>query len=233
MGEVWRSGRYVVKSHPRPPEGLFEAEATGLRALGAAGARVPEVFWAGHDGIVIEWLPGEPDAHGLAATVAAIHRARGERYGWEGPVFLGRFELPSGWADDWRTFWAARRIQPLLRSTWTQLGALGPRCERLLATVQPPQEGPVLLHGDLWAGNAHGRAVIDPSCWYGERGVDLAMMKLFGGFDAAFWSAYEDRLPVPAAVWAAVPFYQLYYVLVHVHFFGAGYLADVERCLRG
>jgi len=238
MGDVFRCGEWVVKTHHAPPHGLFPAEAKGLRALAATGARVPRVRYADEDGVVMAYLrPGPADPLGLAEAVATVHGARGQRYGWDDAVFLGRFALPvAAEGSRWRGFWAESRVRPLLHVARTILGRLAPRVEALLERHEPPTEGPTLLHGDLWGGNVvmsdAGAALIDPSVWYGERGVDLAMMRLFGGFNARFWAAYGERLPIPREVEASIPFYQLYFLLVHVHFFGAGYCRGVEDVLR-
>lgn len=237
MGEVWRVGAWVVKTHPAPPPGLFPAEARGLAALAAAGARTPRVFWAGEEGLVLAYLPpGPPDWSDLARQLARLHTHRLEGYGEAEPVYLGRFPLPAGEGADWPKFWVERRLQPLIEATRTRLGELGGKLQRFVHAFPWPAEGPVRIHGDLWQGNVlmtrAGAALIDPSSWRGERAVDLAMMELFGGFPQAFWSAYEALAPVPEAVRAALPAYQLYFLLVHVHFFGAGYLAPIARTLE-
>lgn len=237
ISDVHRAGAWVVKCHPRAPAGLFEAEARGLRALSDAGVRVPAVRWAGPEGIVMRHLPpGPDDPVGLAEQIARLHATPADDYGWPDPIFLGSFPLPRSPAStDWPDFWARHRIDPLLAATRTTLGAMAPAVERLLADFDPPVEGPCLVHGDLWSGNvlmsAAGPALIDPSVWRGERSVDLAMMHLFGGFGPRFWDAYRALRPIPRAVAEAIPFHQLYFVLVHVHLFGAGYLGHVRRIL--
>ncbi|RDI96403.1 fructosamine kinase [Meiothermus sp. QL-1] len=235
MGQIWRAGPYVVKTHPQPPRGLFQAEAQGLSALARSGARTPRVYWAGPEGLVLAYLPpGPPDWPALARMLAELHRQAAPTYGWPGPVFLGRFELPGGTLDDWQGFWLEKRIRPLLEATWAQLGPLGPRVEAALEAPLP-REGPVLIHGDLWQGNVlhtrEGPALIDPSAWWGERGVDLAMMHLFGGFPPEFWEHYQALYPIPPAVEAALPRYQLYYLLLHLCFFGRSYLPAIARTL--
>lgn len=234
MGQVWRAGRYVLKLHRDPPPGMFQAEARGLYALMRAGARVPEVVWVSEQGLVLEYLPPtEPDWEGLARTIAALHRSRSPIYGWDTPVFLGSFRLPEGTLEDWNLFWTEYRMRPLLEATWEKLGHLGPLLERSLQEALPT-EGPALIHGDLWHGNVHfsrGAVLLDPSVWWGERAVDLAMMRLFGGFPPEFWHCYRALYPIPAELEAAIPRYQLYYLLLHAHFFGQGYLPALERTL--
>lgn len=236
IGQVTRAGPYVVKTHAHPPKGMFQAEARGLYALMQAGVRVPEVVWASEEGLVLEYLePAEPDWERLARMLAALHRLRPPTYGWDDQVFLGSFELPSGTGEDWPTFWAEQRVRPLLEATWAKIGSLGPRIEQSLSAPLPT-EGPALLHGDLWSGNVYftrgGPALLDPSVWWGERAVDLAMMELFGGFPAEFWRYYRGLYPIPPEVRRAIPAYQLFYLLAHVHFFGASYLRAVKRVLE-
>jgi GNAT superfamily N-acetyltransferase len=50
------------------------------------------------------------------------------------------------------------------------------------------------------------------------------MMRLFGGFPRVFWQVYREAYPIPEEVERALPRYQVYYLLAHVHFFGEGYL---------
>ncbi len=236
VSRVFRAGPYVIKTHEAPPPGLFRAEAEGLSSLAEAGSRVPRVHWVGEGGIVLEYLPPGPDDWKcLARMLARLHRETRPRYGWPRPGYLGTFPLPAGEEEDWSRFFAEKRLLPLIQATWARLGALGPELERLLSRLRLPTEGPALIHGDLWSGNVHmsaqGPALIDPSVWVGERGVDLAMMRLFGGFPEPFWQEYEALYPVPLEVREALPCYQLYYLLVHVRFFGSGYLLSLRRRL--
>jgi fructosamine-3-kinase len=236
MGEVWRVGELVVKSHPSPPAGLFLAEARGLRRLGAAGARVPEVHWAAEAGLVLEYLaPGPADWEGLGRMVARVHRDRSGSYGSAEPLFLGRFALPPGTSEHGVEVLVEHRLLPLLQATRARLGGLASRLERWMATAELPCEGASLVHGDLWSGNVHmaarGPALIDPSTQRAERGYDLAMMELFGGFPEAFWSAYEGVWPIPREVRETLAAYRLVFLLVHVHFFGSGYVSGVRGAL--
>ena len=46
-----------VKTHARPPAGMFEAEAHGLDWLREGPLRVPRVLAAGARFLALEWLP--------------------------------------------------------------------------------------------------------------------------------------------------------------------------------
>ena len=85
-----------------------------------------------------------------------------------------------------------------------------------------------LLHGDLWSGNfiidENGNAcLIDPAVYYGHREADLAMTKLFGGFDSKFYSAYNEEFPLDDGYLYRENIYKLYHVLNHLNLFGSSY----------
>lgn len=234
ISRVFRVGPYAVKVAEGAPPGLFPAEARGLAALAERGVRVPRVFHAGEEGLVLEYLAeGPEDWEALAGMLARLHRRREDRYRAE-PGFLGTFPLPGREGGDWTEFFFLRCVEPFLKATWGRLEGLGPEVEALYRTPLPA-EGPAPLHGDLWHGNLRftpgGPALLDPAFFVGERGVDLAMMRLFGGFPQAFWRAYRALYPIPEEVERALPRYQVYYLLAHVHFFGRGYLGPLWKAI--
>jgi fructosamine-3-kinase len=104
--------------------------------------------------------------------------------------------------------------------------------ELLCAAIEKPS----LLHGDLWSGNfivdEHGEAcLIDPAVYYGHREADLAMTRLFGGFDPTFYAAYAEVSPLAPGHEARLAVYQLYHVLNHLNLFGGGYFEQSKRIL--
>lgn len=250
------TGPVFVKYSPSAPAGMYGVEAAGLRALrAAAGAiRVPEVL-AVRDGgggsgwLALEWLEPAPpvprSAERFGRGLAALHRTRAGEWGWEVEGFIGPLPQPNEPTRRWGEFWAERRLGPMLRRAreaghrpgsdgeWDRLLAVLPA---LLSDVE--SEGPSLLHGDLWSGNAMvvgggEPALVDPAAYHGHREVDLAMSELFGGFDAAFYAAYEES-------WALRPgyrelrrdVYQLFYLLVHVILFGESYTGRTRAALH-
>jgi len=99
-----------------------------------------------------------------------------------------------------------------------------------------PKEEPSLLHGDLWSGNFmvnnEGNACIyDPAVYYGHREMDIGMSKLFGGFDKAFYLAYNQEYPMEKGWERRVEYCNLYPLLVHVNLFGGGYASSVSAIL--
>ena len=239
------------------PPGLFAAEARSLRALAETGAvRVPQVLAVsdapvaeegdgGDDGarwLLLEWLePGTVSAraaHALGEALAALHRHHGETFGWDEDNFIGSLPQANAPRDGWPAFWAELRLEPQLRRA-RDGGLLGAsearRFDRLFAALDEvldaaATDGPSLVHGDLWGGNAlwladGGGALVDPAAYHGHREVDLAMSELFGGFGADFYAGYEAEWPLqPEYRPGRRAVYQLYYLLVHVNLFGAGYV---------
>jgi hypothetical protein len=106
-----------------------------------------------------------------------------------------------------------------------------------LAEFGVPDEAPARLHGDLWAGNrltdTRGRSwLIDPAAHGGHREFDLAMMRLFGGFDRECFDAYDAAFPLAEGWQRRVPVHQLAPLLVHAIEFGGGYGDGVARAAR-
>jgi fructosamine-3-kinase len=243
-------GREVfVKHRPRPPAGMYAAEARGLAWLAEAGAlRVPAVLAVSDDWLALEWVPPGAPAPGhdeaLGRGLAAMHRAGAPGFG--GPAetgFVGPLEVPDAPAPDWPAFLGERRLLPLARRA-RDAGLLDGgdvrRAEALAARLPDlcgPPEPPSRLHGDLWAGNAHPDAagapvLVDPAAYGGHREIDLALMRLFGGFGPAVFAAYGEAHPLAPGHADRVELFQLPPVLVHVVLFGGAYVASARRILR-
>ena len=100
-----------------------------------------------------------------------------------------------------------------------------------------PQEKSSLVHGDLWSGNylvnqSGEVCLIDPAVAYAPREMDLAMMQLFGGFHKDLFAAYQEVFPLEPGFNNRVSLWQLYYLLVHLNIFGAGYKAQVDSIVK-
>ena len=241
-------GRWVfVKSNREAPAGMFEAEARGRDWLGQAHAlRVPEVLAQGPDYLVLERIrPGrrEPDFDDLLGRgLAALHRTGAPSFGLDHDNFIGRLAQSNQPLATWAEFYRERRLLPQLRLAVDEQrtsAAMRRGFDGLLAQLEVlvgPPEPPARLHGDLWGGNAmvdeQGLpCLIDPAVHGGHREIDLAMMRLFGGFPPRVFSAYQEAFPLPPGHEARVPLYQLYFLMVHLNLFGGSYVASVEHAL--
>lgn len=240
-----------VKYRSDAPAGMYRAEAAGLRWLADARAlRVPAVVAVGEEAtgrfLALEWIergrPGAGHDEALGRGLAHLHLAGAPCFGFDEDNFIGSLPQPNAPTRTWPAFYGERRLEPLARRAVEQgrlPGAFLAGIERLrarLADLCGEPEPPARLHGDLWAGNAmtaaDGRPVlVDPAVHGGHREMDLAMMRLFGGFSAAVFAAYAEVHP-PAAGWEdRMELCQLYPVLVHVCLFGGGYARSAERIL--
>lgn len=242
-------GREVfVKTHPSPPPAIYAREAEGLRWLGEARAlRVPEVLAVSEGFLALELLPPGAPAKDhdlrLGRGLAALHRFGAPCFGHAHDNFVGSLPQDNHAELDWPTFYAERRLRPQLRRAVDAGRASAAMKRSMEATLSSlpalvgPAEPPSRLHGDLWGGNAHvapdgAPVLIDPAVYGGHREIDLAMMRLFGGFSARVFDAYEEAWPLAPGWRERVPLYQLYPLMVHVNLFGGSYARSVEEALR-
>ena len=239
-----------VKTHPNPPHGMFGAEARGLRWLqNAAAIRVPRVVAVSDERpayLALELLvpaKRQPEFdEELGRSLAALHAFGAPSFGLDHDNFIGRLTQVNTAVDDWPSFYWTSRLEPQLRLAADRGlidGGTRSSFERLrvrLPECLGPDEPPSRLHGDLWGGNLHvdetGRpCLIDPAVYGGHREVDLAMMRLFGGFGERVFAAYEEAWPLAPGAGARLSLYQLYPLLVHVNLFGGSYVGSLERTL--
>jgi fructosamine-3-kinase len=239
-----------VKTHRNPPARMFETEARGLAWLEEANAvRVPRVLAVSETApafLALELLrparhrPGFDEE--LGRSLAALHAHGAPSFGLEYDNFIGRLAQSNTPADDWASFYWGQRLEPQIRLA-VDRGLLSSRTRARFDTLRGalpelvgPAEPPSRLHGDLWGGNLHADergapCLIDPAVYGGHREMDLAMMRLFGGFGPRVFSAYEDAMPLAPGASERVDLYQLYPLLVHVNLFGGSYVGSVERAL--
>jgi fructosamine-3-kinase len=239
--------RVFVKSNDDAPASMFAAEARGLAWLGEARAlRVPAVLAQGPDFLVLEWIESArrtPDFdEQLGRGLAALHRAEPPSFGLDHDNFIGRLTQVNAPRATWPAFYRDQRLQPQLQLA-IDGGLAGPVMrhgfERLFEDLDElvgPPEPPARLHGDLWGGNlmVDNRGLpclMDPAVYGGHREVDLAMMRLFGGFSPSVFAAYHEAHPLSPDHERRLPLYQLYFLIVHVNLFGGSYVAAVERAL--
>lgn len=235
INELWHivatRGSFVVKTHARPPGGLFASEALGLALLKRHGLDVPEVIAATHDFLLMEYLaPGKPAPGVAGEALARLHAVKQASFGLDSDTYLATLLQNNKTNLSWADFFWRQRLLPVLQSLpeytpheqelWEGFFA---RNIALLNTCPFP----ALLHGDLWGGNLYhsmrGPVFIDPACYAGDPLVDIAMTRLFGGFGAEFYAAYNANSPRREETERFIRIYQLYPLLVHAKLFGSDY----------
>ena len=247
------TGALVFAKSQRGPSGALGCEAEGLNWLREADAlRIPQVLGVrdGSDSprslLVLEWIESGPRGprfdERLGRGLAALHASGAPAFGLAGDNFLAALPQPNEACASWAEFYAQRRLEPMLRrarDAGLASSDLLRRFDGLLARLPErvgPQEPPARLHGDLWGGNAlcnqHDEPVlIDAAVYGGHREIDLAMMRLFGGFAERSFAAYHEVHPLAPGSRERVPLYQLYPLLVHLNLFGRSYLGTLESAL--
>ena len=246
------AGKYFAKwNDAKKYPGMFEAEQKGLQLLSdTKEIYVPSVIQAGIAGdnsfLILEMVEeGKKTSdfwEEFGRAIARMHKHTWKSFGLDHDNYIGSLPQINKPQEKWAEFFVCERLEPQLRQA-RNAGKLGRSAashfENLFAALEEifPPEKPSLLHGDLWSGNymtsPEGRACIyDPAVYYGHREMDIAMTKLFGGFDAGFYAGYLHELPLEKGWEKRTDICNLYSLLVHVNLFGGGYAAQVEQIVR-
>ena len=236
-------GKKVIKINSLSAfPGMFPAEKAGLEALKNSGSiDVPAVLGLGELNdtayLILEYIeeaPQKPDfwVH-FAQDLAALHRNSADYFGFEEDNYIGSLPQYNGREKSAAEFYIRQRLEPQLRMA-SKNGFSFDHLDKIFKNISEaiPQEPPALIHGDLWGGNyiinKNGLpCLIDPAVCYGPREMDLAMMKLFGGFPQEVFEEYHKIFPLEPGFEERVPLWQLYYLLVHLNIFGSSYLPQV------
>ncbi|MCD9458004.1 fructosamine kinase family protein [Marinibactrum halimedae] len=232
-------------------DNLLSSEATGLRALRNAQERIenplriPEVVAIGEEFLVLEFIQrGQPDRlswQRLGRALAELHKLPVPGFGFSCNNFCGSTVQVNTQHKDGYTFYAECRLH-YQKKLAIDNGLLSPQegesidylCDQLPYLI--PEQPPCLLHGDLWSGNVlfdekGAPVLIDPACYYGWAEADIAMTKLFGGFDEAFYDAYNEINPLEPDWEERVAIYNIYHLLNHLNLFGISYYPQVMASL--
>lgn len=228
-----------------------QEEAEGLKALAAAGKiRIVQVIAFDDRSITLEKIenhsPGEKFWQRFGRELAELHEIQQSHFGFEFDNHIGATPQPNPKIPinkiSWTEYFIEHRLNHMLKnprlSSHQELQQNFVRAEPAIRQqLEKVSEAPSLVHGDLWNGNflcTDGQVpvLIDPAPYWGHREVDLAMSELFGGFDAAFYQAYDQRLPLLGGYEQRKHIYNLYHLLNHWILFGASYSGQVLSILE-
>jgi fructosamine-3-kinase len=244
--------KYFVKLNSASAfPGMFEAEKRGLEILrNAGGPAVPAVIDTGSiensSFIIMQFRGGgtpRSDFHEtFGKSLATLHRNHQELFGLDHDNYIGSLTQSNRQHHSGADFFIEERIRPQLKLAIDDgklpatLIALSERFIQKLTELLPPEPAS-LLHGDLWSGNyicgPDGNAwLIDPAVYFGYREADLAMTRLFGGFNTAFYNAYDAVYPLLPGWEERIALFNLYPLLVHTNLFGGGYATSAVNVMR-
>jgi len=242
---ITSSGKeYFVKSYTANKSSILGNEANGLRELKKANAiRIPEVIYNDDDFLIIEFIDEGMKSKDFfirfGKQFAELHKTKAEKFGFFENNFIGsnpQINLPQ--SSNWSEFYWENRLLFQFRLA-EKNGYVDESFRKIFSDFEKvyhtllsgSEEEPALLHGDLWSGNFlidedDNPVLIDPAVYYGHREADLAMTRLFGGFDRDFYTSYNETYPLRLGWEERVDIYKLYHILNHLNLFGTGYLSQ-------
>jgi fructosamine-3-kinase len=251
----------VLKISPHRVDMSYEREAHQLALLRRAGLPVPEVY-ACHTGtldepfsyILMEFIKGaqwadarrqasveqfdELQSH-LAELLTSLHNTTGSYFCRAVPDPTQQFER---WPDFYRTIFE-EVVRDLEKSP-----LISPKSRKLIHRVEEKidrliacEDGPRLVHGDMWGSNllaqyrdGHWRvaALLDPNCKFADVESELAYLELFQTITPAFMKAYQRGRRLSEQYHRVrKPIYQLHSLLNHVCLFGEAYTKPLGAAL--
>ena len=137
----------------------------------------------------------------LAKVIANIHKIKSPdgKFGFPYPFIGTACDFDNEFKDTWKEVFLNERMDKLKKmlkkvKLWDEKDL--DRYEEVRLVIEKEldkhQTAPVLLHGDLWAGNFmfdedERPLVFDPSPLYGDREFDIGVSTVFGGFRKAIY----------------------------------------------
>ena len=243
------SGKMVIKlNNGKKLPNLFKEEAFALESLKKTHSfLIPEVLSFGKFQdkayLILSYIEtGTPSGlfwEKFAKNLVELHQTTASHFGWESTNYIGSLQQFNAQHDYASQFYIEERLEPQLKLA-DQNGFKFQDVELFYKEVEqqiPKQEKPALIHGDLWAGNylcssENVPVLIDPASCYASKEMDLAMMKLFGGYPEEVFSAYEELSQIDKQWTKRIKMYQLYYVLVHLNLFGSSYYHQAKNIVN-
>ena len=235
-------GDFFVKWNTNSKANMFQSEYNGLKVLKDTNTiRIPNVLCFDDDFLILEFIPPSNPNNAFwevfGQKLALMHKQTHSKFGLDFDNYIGSLYQDNTQNKNWTEFFIQNRLQAQL-SIGNFSGTLLSDFDKLFQKLPNlfPNEKPALLHGDLWSGNFLAKngdtpMLIDPAIYYGNREMDIAMSKLFGGFNSDFYFAYNESRPLENGWEERIQICNLYPLLIHVNLFGGAYINQVKNIL--
>ena len=245
-------GSYFLKVHKNKDASFFECEKAGLKLFEENGIFAPRALASGDvDGSAYllmtyhdeERIGSQED---LAKVITNIHKIKSPngKFGFPYPFLGTACDFENEFKDTWKEVFLYERMDKLKNmlkkvKLWEEKDL--DRYQEVRNIIEKELDNhhsdPVLLHGDLWAGNFmfdkdERPLVFDPSPVYGDREFDIGVSTVFGGFRKAFYDEYKQIMPLDDGYQKRLNFYRLYILMKYFLRFGPVYDSSVNDLMK-
>ena len=235
-------GTFFLKWNLNCDEKMFALETKGLKLLSSCNSiYVPKVMSESSDYLLMEYIESDNYTNKLwekfGRSIANLHQISNEYFGLEYDNYIGTLVQENDKKDKWIDFFINKRIIPQLKLGSFNTDTLR-KFDKLFINIETifHKESPSLLHGDLWNGNflfnKEKIVLFDPAIYFGNREMDIAMTKLFGGFDNRFYHSYNEIFALKKGWKERIDICNLYPLLVHINLFGGSYYSQLMHIVK-
>ena len=246
-------GKYFIKFNESQPEAIFNSEAKGLKLLQShlKSAIIPKVEFVGkvdsRQVMVQEYIQNKAIFNSfwenLGKTIAELHSNHQNKAGLNFKTYTNTFEQINDENESWPHFFFQKRLQVQFGMAYYK-GIIEKHYLRKLDSLQTAFEALYehepfsLLHGNLRKENVYPTTtdqvcMVNPAVYFGHREVDIAIAKLFGGFDELFFKTYHAYYPFLDGNKERMEIYSLYQLMLYVNLYGtSSYLNHINKILE-
>tara|TARA_Y100001978_G_scaffold174571_1_gene166241 strand:- start:56 stop:934 length:879 start_codon:yes stop_codon:yes gene_type:complete len=210
---------------------------------------IPEVInyfeYENNEFLLMDWLNLDNlNQKKLGAGIAEIHlnsnKEKPNKFGYPVSGFIGSTKQLCGWQTNWVDCFIKLRIEPqlsLLKHLSLSIDLINRIKSKIKLNLSDHEPMNCLIHGDLWSGNIStdhsGKGIIfDPSCWWADSEIDIAMTRLFGGFSDDFYDEYFKIIKEKNGSDKRTIIYNFYHILNHANMFGGEYINSINNYIN-
>ena len=210
---------------------------------------IPEVInyfeYESNEFLLLDWIDlNNSNQKKLGIGIAEIHlnskRKKPNKFGYSIPGFIGTNTQLSGWENNWVDCFIKLRIDPqlsLLKNYSLSISLINRLKSKIKSHLSDHDPMNCLIHGDLWSGNIstghlEKGIIYDPSCWWADSEIDIAMTRLFGGFTNDFYDEYFKIIKEKNGSDKRTIIYNFYHILNHANMFGGEYINSVNNYIN-